>query len=132
MTRFRAAGKARMAVAHAAEFPVDVVSVTALYGNQSRLEVGVKKRIDRGERPPLVEILAMALRFAREAQGYSLAQIDTAVAEALLIETMQRTMNYTGAQEDKLPAREDVLRGFRVVMGDVQQAAMRTLGVSLQ
>ena len=92
----------------------------------------MKKRIDRGERPPLVEILAMALRFAREAQGYSLAQIDTAVAEALLIETMQRTMNYTGAQEDKLPAREDVLRGFRVVMGDVQQAAMRTLGVSLQ
>jgi hypothetical protein len=81
--------------------------------------------------PPLGELLAMALRYAREQEGYNIVRIDRAIAQALLVEAMQRVAMLADTPLHQIPDREATIEIFDLVLADVRNEAMRLLMRSL-
>ena len=76
---------------------------------------------------PLAELLAMAMRCARERDGYDIVRIDRAVAQALLVESMQRVAMLDHTPPGETPDRSATLEIFNVVLDDVRAEALRLM-----
>jgi len=83
------------------------------------------------ERLPLSEILASALNSARELAGYGFAEIDKAIALALLVEVMQRVAIVDQMPGGKIPDHAAISEIFEVVLADVRQEAAKILDARL-
>ncbi|MTJ93950.1 MAG: hypothetical protein F8N36_13995 [Desulfovibrio sp.] len=77
------------------------------------------------EHPPLAELLALALRHAREVRGYSITQVDRALAQAIALEALQRAAMVPGGAVDGTvsPAAAAII--LDLVLADVREEAMR-------
>ncbi len=76
---------------------------------------------------PLAELLAIAMRYARERDGYDIVGIDRAVAQALLVESMQRVAMLDDTPPGETPDRSATLEIFNVVLDDVRVEALHLM-----
>jgi len=83
------------------------------------------------ERLPLSEILASTLNCARELAGYGFAEIDKAIAQALLVEVMQRVAIVDQTLVGQIPGHDAIAEIFEVVLDDVRQEAEKLLNARL-
>lgn len=79
------------------------------------------------EHPPLAELLAMAMRHAREVRGYSIDQVDRALATAIAVEAMQRAAMLIGTPPDETPAPDAVAEILHQVIEDVREEALKAV-----
>lgn len=80
-----------------------------------------------GEQVSLAEVLAMTMRTYRELRGYSIPAIDHALAQAVVLETMQRTAMLTGTQPGESPAPGAVAEILHQVLADLRDEALRLM-----
>jgi hypothetical protein len=82
---------------------------------------------ERQEDVSLTQILALAMRHAREAQGFGFGRVDQAIAQALLIEAAQRAALAAGNPIEVMPPKADVAEIFEVVVEDIKTAGLRQI-----
>lgn len=84
----------------------------------------------KDQKIPLGEGLALVLRSAREGAGYSIAEHDRAVAQALLLEAMQRIAMLAGSSQ-RAHQHDAILEILDAILGDIRQEATKMMASRL-
>lgn len=87
----------------------------------------MRKSEQGGAGPSLAETLAMVMHVYRQAGGYSIAAIDHALGEAIVLEAMQRTALLVESPPGKTPELDAVAEILHQVLSDVRGEALAAL-----